>query len=332
MTTITRFDVLLLSLLLFWTATTSQAFTSPAVASFLCRHSYQKAQGRAVSLKAGGEAPQYDKIDAVLQHSEVLGKGNVLLHVQALPSMGKLDYQPGHVIALEMQDESEEMSKDTEKNGGWMRGPYTVSRATENTLDVVIRVVGKKSKDFANAPVNTPVRFGGRFKVPILEGIAKDEVQQVVLISTGVGVGPCIGAIEQALQDSSFPPITLLPSYREQEEVVYQEYLDKLSHEHSSKFRWQPIVTSTSGRLSSSPESMKVLKEKTLKGLSIADTHYHLIGNGQMVKEWQAGLEKAGVPTERVTLEQYFNHQSETDAAAIDNIASAVLSLCSVEA
>lgn len=284
---------------------------------------------RLAPLRAGGEAPQYDKIDGLLE-AEKVAEGSYMLHVQVTDEEAKLDYQPGHVLALEMEDTSGDFNEDAKKNGGWMRGPYTVSRCSENSFDVLVRVVGKKSKAFSEA-TETPVRFGGKFKVPILEGINKEEAQKVVLVSTGVGSGPCVGAIELALQDESFPPIALFASYKESSDVVYREHLDKLASENPSKFEWQPIITSESGRLSGSEENLKMVSKAT-QGLGIADSHYHLIGNGQMVNEWKQGLEEAGVPEERVTVEQYFNHKAETDEATIKRLASTISSGAAVVA
>lgn len=268
---------------------------------------------RMAPLRAGGEAPQYEKIDGILE-AEKVAEGSYMLHVQ-VKGEDKLDYQPGHVLALEMEDTSGDLNEDAKKNGGWMRGPYTVSRCNEKSFDVLVRVVGKKSQAFSESK-DTPVRFGGKFKVPILEGINKEEAKKVVLVSTGVGSGPCVGAIELALQDESFPPIALFASYKESSDIVYKEHLDKLASENPTKFEWQSIITSESGRLSSSEENLKMVSTAT-QGLGIADSHYHLIGNGQMVNEWKQGLEEAGVPEERVTVEQYFNHKSEADEAAI---------------
>lgn len=283
-------------------------------------------------LSAAEGAPQYDKFDGVLREAEKVAEGSFMLHVEATGEPGvKLEYQPGHVLALEIEDASGDLNDDAKKNGGWMRGPYTVSRSTETSLDVLVRVVGKKSKTFSESKPGIPVRFGGKFHVPILEGINKEETKKVVMISTGVGVGPCVGAIELALQDETFPPIALFASYRESNDVAYREHLSNLSSKHNSRFEWQPIVTSEMGRLSSSEENLKVVSD-CIQGLGIEESHFHLIGNAQMVKEWKEGLEEAGVPAERVTIEQYFNHKAETDKSAIENIAAAVLTATAVEA
>lgn len=294
-------------------------------------------------LQAADGAPQYDKIDAVLKEAEKVAEGSYMLHVEIVSrndddddeqQLPKLDYQPGHVLALELEDTSGDLNDDdAKKNGGWMRGPYTVSRATERSLDVMIRVVGKKSTAFAEASPGTAVRFGGKFKVPILEGIAADDVQKVMMISTGVGIGPCVGAIEKATTatDPPFPPIALVASFREEDEVAYREHLDEISQQHPTNFEWIPVVTSQSGRISQNQETMKVVTN-SIQNYCIGDTHYHLIGNGQMVNEWKAGLEKAGVPEHRITTESYFNHKAESDQTAIETIAAAVAASCTVEA
>jgi NAD(P)H-flavin reductase len=106
-------------------------------------------------------APQYDKLDGKLRDAELLAEGCVMLHVD---TDSKIEYKPGHVFALEIED-PDDPSKE------WLRGPYTISRATETSFDVLIKVVGKKTETFTAAHPNSPVRFGGKFHVPIIDGI-----------------------------------------------------------------------------------------------------------------------------------------------------------------
>ena len=247
-----------------------------------------------------------------------------MLHIDTGDST--IDYQPGHVLALEIQGDNS--AEDTQNNGGWMRGPYTVSRATENSFDVLMKVVGDKSREFAFAEPGTCVRFGGKFKVPIVEGIQKDNVKRVVLISTGVGVGPCVGAIEKALEDPSFPPIELHASYRKAEEIVYVDHLNNLKAQYPGRFAWKAIVSSEKGRLSASEENLQGIASP--EGYQIHDTHYHLIGNGQMVNEFKAGLGKAGVPDENLTVEMYFNHKAPVNDDVADRIAAVISASCCI--
>ena len=277
------------------------------------------------SLNAADGAPQYDKFQATLRDAEKVGDGSFMLHID---TNDVVEYEPGHVLALEIEapknedDSDSKFSQDTNENGGWIRGPYTVSRATDKSIDILIKVVGEKSKLFSCSKPGSPLQFGGKFKVPILDGIDADTTKRVVLISTGVGAGPCIGAIEKALEQESFPPIELLASYRTEEDVVYKDHLNKLQKEHADKFSWQAIITSEQGRISSTTENSRMITDTKFSS-GLEDTHYHLIGNGQMVSEFKTGLEKAGVKDDKVTLEMYFNHRAEVDADAVSRISEA---------
>jgi ferredoxin-NADP reductase len=286
-----------------------------------------------VSLSAEGGPPQYEKRGGILRQAELVGEGSVMLHIDVVvdgEAAPPLDYQPGHVLALEIENPAtatsadEKTARDTEANGGWMRGPYTVSRGTENSFDVLIKVVGDKSKAFEMAKPGTPVRFGGKFHVPIVEGISTSS-KRVVLLSTGVGIGPCVGAVEQFLADDNFSSqVDLFASFRNQPDVIYRDYLDGLMAQNSNQFQWKPVITSEMGRISASEDNVrKVLQDDIC---SVTETHYHLIGNGQMVNEWKAGLAQAGVPTEKVTTESYFNHKAESSEDAISVIASTISS------
>eukprot|EP00980_Cylindrotheca_fusiformis_P029656 scaffold23668_cov127-Cylindrotheca_fusiformis.AAC.2 len=265
---------------------------------------------------------EVEKSKATLTQVEEVGNGSVLLHIE---TENPLEYEPGNVLYLEIEGTSNSDEDDTKKS--WLKGPYTVSRASENILNVILKVVGNRSKTFAAATPGTPLQYGGTFKVPILEGVDVDTTSKVIMISTGVGVGPCVGAIEKALgasSDNNFPPIHLFACYRNPEDVILSDHLDDLQKRNSDQFAWTPILSSSTseGRISSSANDN--LDQLVQACAGIDDTHFHLIGNGQMVQEFQAGLEKAGVPKNKVTFEMYFNHKAEVDEDAIDRIAKAV--------
>lgn len=166
----------------------------------------------------------------------------------------------------------------------------------------------------------------------------EDPTRRVVMIASGVGVGPCVGAIEDLMKSDSSASskiayIDLIASFRTSDEIAMGVDLDKLVEEPTSMgFRWLPVITEETGRLSSNgPE---VLREMYLKPASsdataspIRNTHYHIIGNGQLVNEWTAGLKMAGVPSSRVTTEAYFNHAAKPDPAAVETISEAVVGL-----
>ena len=56
-------------------------------------------------------------------------------------------------------------------------------------------------------------------------------------------------------------------------------------------------------------------------------THFHLVGNGQFVVDFQQGLLAAGIDKGRVTTEKYFNGKAEADADVVQFLADAILRL-----
>lgn len=275
----------------------------------------------------GGGAVQYDKRNGLLGKTEIIGDGSVMLHIELVEGDEEpLEYEPGHVLAMEIkgdpdaEDMNEKTTKDMKNNDGWMRGPYTVTRCNGKSMDIVMKVVGVKSRTFATAEPGTPIKFGGKFHVPIAEGIAPN-TEHLVMISTGVGVGPCVGAVEKLLSENFAGSIDLFACFRHESEKLFADYLNVWATAYED-FRYKPIITSEIGRLSSSEENIRLVINEDI--CSLTETHYHLIGNGQMVSEWKNGLKLAGVPKERITIENYFNTFAETSTDAIDRIASVV--------
>lgn len=310
--------------------TNSYVFNSNSIIArkpYIIHHNGIQSQRNAGS---GHGPPRYDKIDGVITEAEVVGKGSVMLHIDAKDTNYSLDYKPGHVLALEIQaptdtDEvtslsnfSEKTRKDAEQNNGWLRGPYTVSRATPTSLDVLIKVVGEKSQLMASSTPGTPVKFGGQFHVPILEGIDKHNTDCVIFVSTGVGIGPCVGAIESAMAMDA-PRMELYASFRTAEEVIYGDYLNQLANDNPERFAWKSILSGETGRISSSIENLSSVFNHVS---DLEKTHFHLIGNGQMVNEWKEGLSRAGVHEDKVTVETYFNHREPIDEKSVEVIST----------
>lgn len=249
---------------------------------------------------SASHAPQYDKREATVVSNEEIARGSYLLRVTPSDSI-RMDYSPGHVIALEVLEGDE-----------WLRGPYTLSRADSTTFDVTYRVVGKKSQLMSSLEAGKDVRFGGKFKVPIAEGIQAEGLERVVLISTGVGVGPMIGFAEGGCPVG----IELCALYRNEEDVCFREELDALAKKGG--FSWTTFLSGEKGRITQDKEMLeKILGDGR-------GTHYHLIGNGSMVNEFKEGLMAAGVEDKRVTIEMYFNHKVEARPEVVDTIANTV--------
>ena len=288
-----------------------------ATAAFGVSASVSSRHSRVALAMAEGGPPKYDKRPASIVSNEKVGRASMLLTVKAEDGE-PVDYQAGHVLALEIQDRDSEPGEEK-----WMAAPYTVTRssAEARTFDVLYRVVGKKSEIYQASKPGDSLRFGGKYKVPILEGIEREGLERVMGISTGVGVGPLIGFAEEALADPSFPQIHLFLGFREAKDVCCVAALRYLAEAHPERFSWSVILSSIYGHVSAGP-NLWMMSMKTADA-KIGSTHYHMVGNGAMVNEWLEGLEKAGLPKERITHETYFNHKAEArqvEVEAIENV------------
>ena len=338
--------------------------------------------------------PSYTTRDVILFRAEAIGNSSsVLLHLDRDVDEDPLPftYLPGHVVALEVPlslavldndddktDEKQQKTiRDAHTNHGWMRGPYTISSANANTLTILIQTVGLKSRTLAQAPPQTRLRIGGQFHVPIVQGIVHPAVKRLVMISTGVGIGPCVGAMEHLVYDptvkSHIQHIDLVASFRTVHDILYHDYLNMWasSCDPPDRFRFAPLVTRTSndddndndteptGRIASSMERLQhyllhrpppppeeevlpmdednhnqdetttppnplAVAPSPTPFCTVTETHYHLIGNGQMIHEWKQGLAQAGVESALVTVEAYFNHKAEPCTETIHRIAQVV--------
>lgn len=318
--------------LLFFLVSFVDAFAPPPSSLPHYYHHHYSLFSSKTRLFAEDEAPKYTTRDVILKKAELVGDGSaVLLHVDRLEDDDEpFTYEPGHVLALEIQynatrdgELNTKIKKDTENNNGWMRAPYTVSTANQKHLNILIQIVGTKSKAFAAAANNTPLRLGGKFKTPIVQGISSENTKRVCLLSTGVGIGPCVGAVEKLIYYGQEYPyvVDLVASFRFPSQVIYTDYLNVWSEAYEGKFYFYPVVTHEVGRISSSEKNIETyVVNKDF--CSLTETHYHLIGNGQMVNEWKAGLLQAGVPKEKITFEIYFNHKEEPSEEAIERIAT----------
>jgi len=304
----------------------------------------------------GMAAPQYSAQAAAVVSSRPVSPNGAswLISLRALEH--EIDYQPGHVLAVEVTPQGHEKT---------LKGPYTVTRSDtdQRTVDVIYRViVDPPASDSADHVESGPMRktaafkalregdenvsFGGKFKVPILEGISKD-AKHVVLVTSGAGVGPCIGFVEQCVaawaagDEIAAPSVSLFAGYRNVGDIICEDELDDLAARSGGRFSWSACLSSegdASMQSGSAPAGHSIiagrtttaappaiLKELASRGAALDQTHFHLVGNGEMVSEWkEALLTGASLAEERVTIEMYFGHTSPAKAGAVAAISEAL--------
>ncbi len=300
-------------------------------------------------------APQYTSQAALVSASRPVCPNGRSWLLQLSGQESPTEYEPGHVLAIEVDHQ-----------GTTLKGPYTVTRsdAASRTIDCIYRVIDgpressngdhvasgvRKTQVFKSLETGVPAAFGGSFHVPILRGIAPG-ARHAFLVSTGAGVGPMIGFVEQCVamwegtsipgapgipfKDSQLERVTLFAGYRELGDVICAEELEALVAASNGRFEWHACI-SGADELNDCEVGFSALAGRTTNTAppliasalpdGFEEAHFHMIGNGAMVKDWQLALGEAGVPEEQVTVEMYFGHKEEPDQAASECIKQGIL-------
>ncbi len=178
-----------------------------------------------------------------------------------------------------------------------------------------------------NAPGESPLDFyfievlGGKLSVPLAHMIPGDEVliaprasglltldnvpstKHLFLLSTGTGIGPFLSIIKTEQPWQQFDKVVLVHAVRTQDELTYQDTINRSLIEHSEQFIYVPFVSREQcdialfGRI---PQAILDgrLEQKTGLGFNAEDSHVMLCGNPDMVQETmdtlieQRGLKK----------------------------------------
>ena len=290
---------------------------------------------------AEGGPPEIDWQTAAVVKNEALCRGTNVITLQAETPVA---YLPGHILGFEIAHP---------ETGEGLKGPYTVSRSTsETTFDIIYRVIpdGRKTPFMAELQPGAAVRFGGRFGTPVEEGISP-ECDRVIGVATGAGLGPLVGYAERALAAADGPErVDIFCGFRDLQDVCGGAAVEALKQQYPDRFSFMPCISKPMActavglaGLSSSPSSafsgMSSPPPPPAPGFAqgrvstavpgmLADlndrTHFHLIGNGQFVVDFQAGLLAGGVAEERVTTEKYFNGKATPDETVVDYVAGAI--------
>jgi ferredoxin-NADP reductase len=114
-------------------------------------------------------------------------------------------------------------------------------------------------------------------------------------------------------------------------DVCCAEALDALAAAHPDKFSWTACISrpAACAAVSATPFAGERAFGRVTMAVppllrTTASTHFHLIGNGQFVKDMQAGLLGASVDEARVSTEIYFNGKAQPEPLAVEHTAAAL--------
>lgn len=245
--------------------------------------------------------------------NRAVANGSMWLSLEASDALPAA-FAPGHVLGLGLKQADDTL----------MRHAYTVSRgqSTSGRFEHLYRIVhgGRMSTRLAQLSQEDIVYFHGPFHTPIQEEIHSD-AERIVLISTGAGIGPLFGYAEKTLSEGELRRITLYAGFREESDTCLVGELRNLENRHAN-FSWHYTLSRPSptwyglkGRVTESVPECLTRQELT-------SSHFHLVGNGEMVHLVRRALHHAGVATNRVSIETYFNHYANPSTDRVEELAS----------
>ncbi|HEX5000240.1 MAG TPA: FAD-dependent oxidoreductase [Terriglobia bacterium] len=242
-----------------------------------------------------------------------LSEGSAWIALEAVDDLPAA-FDPGHVLGLGLMIDDQKL----------MRHAYTVSRGTpsQRRFEHLYRIIsgGRMSPLLAGLSAGHEVFFHGPFHTPIHQEV-QPEAEQIILMSTGAGVGPLYGYAEKVLSEGESRPMTLYAGFREESHACLADELQSLTHRYPN-FGWHFTLSrpsrNWSGLVGRVTES--VPERVGMEGLSRA--HFHLVGNGAMVHLVKNALYRAGVAPGRVSTETYFNHSIPLNESEVEQVAA----------
>ncbi|HVM03449.1 MAG TPA: FAD-binding oxidoreductase, partial [Acidimicrobiales bacterium] len=260
----------------------------------------------AAATVAGGWSAKsrYDRRAEVVSVTPLTPTGTVRIAF-AVADGGPFEHRPGQFVGVEHHVEGV----------GYARSPYCIFSPPggEGRFELLVRVVpdGPVSRYLGSLRPGEVLAFRGptgRSMVP------RDEDRDLVLLATGVGVGP-FHALASYLVDTGFPRrITLYWGLRLEEDVCLTDELDALAC-RSPRFSYRislsrpsPTWTGLRGRVTESVPPLLA----TLEG-----TRFYLCGNGAMTEDMATALSDLGAAEELIYQEHYFNQKHVPDPVTL---------------
>ncbi|MGI8686321.1 MAG: ferredoxin--NADP reductase [Acidimicrobiales bacterium] len=211
------------------------------------------------------------------------------------------DHEPGQFVGVELGVDGL----------GYARSPYCILSppSDDRRFELVVRVVrnGPVSRYLGSCRPGEVIAFRGptgRSMVP------RDDQRDLVLMATGVGIGPLHALAVSLLRQGFERRITFYWGLRLAEDICLTDGLDELARRHHN-FSYAitlsnppPAWTGLRGRITDSVPPLLA---------ALGGTLYYLVGNGAMTEEMATALSDLGAAEEHIHQEHYFNQKHVPD-------------------
>lgn len=201
---------------------------------------------------------------------------------------------------------------------GVRRTPYCITSppSDDNQFRLIIRLVpdGPLSIYLGGLQPGDTINFrgpNGRSMLP------KEEGTELVMLATGVGIGPFLSFAGHMLPQGFDRPIQLYWGLRLTDDICLLDELEDFVA-HYRNFRYYIS-------LSQPPPGWKGLRGRLTETVpprleTLSGKHFYLVGNGAMIEEMGTTLSDRGIDRSLIYEERYFNVRYKPDAFTLDGI------------
>ena len=250
----------------------------------------------------------YDRRAELIERTELTSTGTIRLTFRVVDGRPFV-FLPGYFVSVE-----------SEIPGGFRHSPYCIlSRPGEAPIfELIVRMVdgGERSAYLGSLEVGDVLAFrgpGGHSMLP------RVPTRDLVLLATGVGIGPLHSLSAELLESGFERSIRLFWGLRLAEDICLLDELEALAADHPS--------FSYSISLSQPPPGWRGLRGRLTQTVppllsTLGTSEFRLVGNGAMTEEMAVGLGDMGVGKEVIYREAYFNGRHRPDQATMAAIRS----------
>ncbi len=219
------------------------------------------------------------------------------------------DFKPGHFIGIQADIEGY----------GIRKTPYCIVSAPneERTFQLLVRLVpeGPLSYYLGGLKVGDVIGFRGpvgRSMVP-----REEEENELILIATGVGIGPFLSFAKYLRNEGLQRPVQVFWGLRLAEDICLLNELEDLARTRDG-FSYQIS-------LSEPPDDWEGLRGRVTATVpplfpTLGGKHFYLVGNGAMTEEMSEALSDLGVFKHLIYEEPFFNTTYKPDEADLEQI------------
>ena len=248
---------------------------------------------------------QYDRRAVLAGYATLTPTGTVRLIFDIVDDFPFV-YKPGYFVGI----------RSDIPGYGLRRSPYCIFSPPDGSrrFQLLVRLVpeGPVSCYLAALGVGEEVTFrgpSGRSMIP------KESGTELVMLATGVGIGPLLGLSQHLLPQGFDRPIHLYWGLRSTDDISLLDELDGLRAAYPN-FGYDIS-------LSQPPRDWAGLCGRLTETVppllpTLGDKHFYLVGNGAMIEEMDSALSDMGVDELMIHTETYFNvrHRATPETVA----------------